>query len=342
MTNKSKKRHHDKYRDPFELHRLQCESNIKKMRMEKRLNVFNGNAINSGTTPATLQLSKTYRKRLVLSDKTNTNGLNQNAKYINEKLMDKPKVTISGMRDSIIAMHRKSNTQKLSFQKTSVNKPNKISIFALSSIIKSTKFTTHMKNGCTNRLLEISRDIIIYTPFESINKSKDSILSQARLYIKSFIEWFKINKFDYILVAKNLEGLKTNSETENLHANIPREKTSALTNQDVGMVGKISKQRYIRHDQRQNAANPNPTHIVQKYKKVGKFMATASVKDIYTKKTCVVLLLRTDIRFKVNTNDMLVLMDKSRTTQIINNKEIPVYMNWQIYKEKPIDIDFFS
>lgn len=71
-------------------------------------------------------------------------------------------------------------------------------------------------------------------------------------------------------------------------------------------------------------------------------MATASVKDIYTKKTCVVLLLRTDIRFKVNTNDMLVLMDKSRTTQIINNKEISVYMNWQIYKEKPIDIDFFS
>lgn len=342
MTNKSKKRHHDKYKDPFELHRLQCESNIKKMKMEKRLNVLNGNAINSGTTPATLTLSKTYRKRLALSDKTNTNGLNQNAEYRNEKLMDKPKVTISGMRDSIIAMHRKPNSQKLSIQKASVNKPTKISIFALSSIIKCTKFTTHMKNGCNNRLLEISRDIIIYTPFESINISKDSILSQARLYVKSFIEWFKVNKFDYILVAKNLEDLKTNSESENLRANISREKTSALTNQDVGMVGQLSKQRYIRHDQRQNAANPNPTHIVQKYKKVGKFMATASVKDIYTKKTCVVLLLRTDIRFKVNTNEMLVLMDKSRTTQIINNKEIPVYMNWQIYKEKPIDIDFFS
>lgn len=342
MTNKSKKRHYDKYRDPFELHRLQSEANIKKMKMEKRLNVFNGNAIKSGTTLVTLKLAETYSKRLVLSDKTNTNCLNQNVKYRNEKLMNKPKVTISGMRDSIIAMHRKPNTQKLSIQKASINKSNKISIFSLSSIIKNTKFTTHMKNGCNNRLLEISRDIIIYIPFESTNTNKDSILSQARLYVKSFIEWFKINKFDYILVAKNLEALKTNSEAENFRACIPKEKFSVLSKKKVGMVGQISKQRYVRHDQRQKTANPKPTHIVQKYKKVGKFMATAAVKDIYTNKNSIVLLLRTDIRFKVNTNDMLVLIDKSRTTQFIDNKEIPVYMNWQIYKEKPIDIDFFS
>ena len=336
MTNKSNKRHNDKYRDPFELHKLQSEANIKKMKTEKRLNVFNKSTINSGTTPVTLKMPETNRGRLVLGDKTN----NPNSKHRNEKLKDKPKVKISDMRDSIIAMHRKPNAQKLDTLKSILSKPNKISIFALSSIIKSTKFTTNMKNGCNNRLIEISRDIIMYKPFESTNIKEDRILSQARSYVKNFIEWFKINKFDYILVAKNLEVLKTNFETKDLRVKIPKVKISELNKQEVGMVKKISGQRYIRHDQK--AGNPNPTHIVKKYKKVGKFMAAATVKDIATNKNCIVLLLRTDIRFNVNTNDLLVLVDKSRTTQLINNKEVPVYMNWQIYKEKPIDIDFFN
>lgn len=342
MTNETKKRHYDKYRDPFEIHRLQSEANVKKMRMERRLNVFNGNAINSGTTPVTLKLSREFRKTHVLSDKTNMNSLNPSLRYRKENLIVKPKVTISGMRDSIIAMHRKPSGNKTSIQKCPPDNPNKISIFTLSSIIKNTKFTTNMKNGGNDRLLEIWKDIVKYTPFERINITKGSILLQAHLYAKRFVEWFKINKFDYILVDKDLEALRAIYNSEKVRASIKMKNTSVDSKQKEGMVDQLSKQRYIRHEQYKKASNPSPTHIVQTYKRVGKFMSTAKVKDIQTNETSVVLLLRTDIRFKVDTNDLLILMDKSCTTHLIDNKKIPVYMNWQIYRERPIDIDFFS
>lgn len=341
MTKETKKRPHDKYKDPFEIHRLQFEANVKKMKIEKRLNVFNGNAINSGTTPATLKLSKEFRKQ-VLSDKTNVSYSNSTGSYRNEHLMMKPKVTISGMRNSIIAMHRKPSGNKISTQKCPTNKQDKISIFTLSSVIKNTKFSARMKYGCNDRLLEISKDIVKYTPFERIHATTGSILSQAHLYAKKLFEWFKINKFDYILVNKDVEALKTGYNNEKVRESIKIKNNCLDIKQNEGMVERLSKQRYIRHGQYKKSVNPNPTHIVETCKRIGKFMSTAKVKDIQTNETSVVLLLRTDIRFKVNANDLLVLMDKSCATQLIDNKKIPVYMNWQIYREKPIDIDFFG
>lgn len=338
MTNTTTKRRHNKYQDVFEIHKIQSEANIKKMKMEKRLNVISGNAINSGTTPVTLKGTHIFRKRNVLQDKTNIPQKRiQNNK--NDMLAQKS-TTISNMRDSIMALHRKPNPPTIGIPRPPQRNSSKISIFELTSIIRNTNFTRYVKQGFNNRYFEISRDILSYVPYGNTSHIHRKDLSlKIHTSMKCFVEWFKINRFDYLIIDKNIKELR-NQEEQRLSPNKILVGDYLEKEKKEGIVQKLTRQRYTRNFFKKD--KPTPTHIIQETKNLSRFMLTAKVKDISKDISLVIILLKTDSRFDVRIGDLLVLTEKACYKQMIDQNEVSVYLSWHIYKEEPIDIDFFG
>lgn len=339
MFTDTNKRPNDNYQDPFEKHRLQCEANIKRMKKEKKLNVVSGKALNSGTTPTTLNHPEIFKKR-ILKDTTNMNNVRHKKDVpFHDDQVKNSNVTITSLRDSIMEMHRQP-----AIEKPLQNNPKKISIFELSSIIRNSSFTKYVKHGFNDRYLKITIELLNYIPHNNNNKrDRGSIVLQANEYMRNFIDWFKINKFDYLIVDK-MDTLRLRfDDKQNVIAQNQKDKgvIECQYENDEKIVQKLSRQRYLRETYR-NEMKPNPTHIVESYNKVGKFIISTKVKNIFTGKTEVVLLLQADVRFAVKKGNLLVLHQKSCYNQRINNKPTSVYVNWFIYKEKPLDIDFFN
>lgn len=355
MTDKKKRK--NEYQDPFEAYHIQREANRQRMIKEKRLNVIRGaSAVNSGTTPATL----VGVDKLRFKKSRNVNSGNNSAK-----------VSLSGLRGELMELHNKpiqpqtinsstktrhspDNKSGRDISKKRHNKP--ISILQLNSIINNATFTSGtVRNGFQNRYLKISKEIL-NPVLRQLNRNSNISLNTFFKNITYILKWLKFNRFDYVIADRNINQYKVQI-ISNMYTPQNRPKilnVNELLNRFIennlkkkegdkkrNMVEKFVQQKYFPPIQLKKN-HYIPTHMVESFKKIGSFMISVKVKNLDSKLSNIILLMRADIRFKIEREDFLLLKDSYMHYQEINGCKFPTYLTFQIFKKDAMDFNFFK
>lgn len=290
--------------DAFELHRIQKEANRKRIRKDQHLNVY-ADPLKRATNPEFPKISS--------SDLSNRNkaAKNQGTPYKRVPLgrIDTNSGGSKQVRDMVMKLHRQTQAIPRPREKTSV---------PISQLIpKLDRVSEFKRNGYNNRYLQITKDILQHLPQES----GPSPVDQATKYIGTFVNWFKLHRYDYVVVNKDIEGISLDSQTS-------KPKEVSLTHPISGKLDTVT--------------TTAPTHVALSSTMIGKFLLSVQVKSIHSESICIVMLAQTDIRFSVENNDLLILPPEMMCYRVIMGRRVAFCMKWQVIKKSAIDIDFFD
>lgn len=367
--------------DAFELHRIQKEANIKRMKLEHRLNFPSastqmGNFMQrsrsepihktanidyrSLETLATREIGKSTKidpkslkppGRRQIHNRTPLGRLDIN---IQTDQRNGTKRGGAEVRDLVMRLHR--HTQILTIKSPPVDK-SKVSVPVSQLIPKLSRVSNFKRNGFNNRYLDITKEILHRLP-QDATKDMQSPVDQARMYIGTFIRWFKLHRYDYVVVDRDIANtrgklsythetikedasqspstlVKDNKECDGVQESsiTIKKSNSKIYDNTPGISGNLDKQ---------VSSETEPTHIALKATTIGKFLYSVKVTNIQTQISSVVMLAQTDVRFKIEENDLLVLPQGMISHQNIMGRQVAFYMKWQVLKESAIDINFFQ
>lgn len=179
------------------------------------------------------------------------------------------------------------------------------------------------------------------------------ILQQLCTWIVRVIDWFKNNRFDYIITNKNLDQIKeaVNSELmapemkpnlDILLETLIENSKNSKEEEENGILLSLLKLKYLPSQSRRKRTDLLPTCIVENTKKVGIYMIYASVKDLKSKKSLDVILMKADNRVELEIGDLLVLPRISSSKICIKEIMVPVYSTFQLYQKRSLDADFYG
>ncbi|KAK7679817.1 hypothetical protein QCA50_017143 [Cerrena zonata] len=199
-----------------------------------------------------------------------------------------------------------------------------VKISTLSSVVKSSPAQNALvaaSVGKNNGYFEITRDILNRVSYQNIT-SGARITDQASNFIRTFIEWYKANKYNFVVVQENINEviLKAHQHLSEIPESYAYPDSAAVS----GILEMQSKRRPIE-------SKNSPTHIVEKATSLGKYLVCAKVRCTKMNKIENVFLANTDTRVHINANDLLVLKKDGYSQQVFN-----------VYKESPLNVDFFS
>lgn len=361
--------HYMNKRDAFEVHRLQTEANLKRMKTERRLNVT------SNAKPLAVN------KRRPLADVTNA------SRPSNSK-----KAQVYGMiRDfgRRVPAPPTPNGAGAHFKKT------------------SRRLAPAPFDHGFPRLLAIRTEILNHIPYTSV---ADTAVDQGRQHIRTFIEWFRLNRYEYVrglespteavddvavddvpapvnnvpAVVDNVPTIVNNVPAPvndipavvdnvpvNLNDNVPTAMndnvpaetsttpknttapTSAIGAAPSTVLSLLSLtpppaepapaepspavsssptppgMATVLNQQIYTASTSASTHIVVHAAMIGRFLTAVEVRAIASPASQTVLLARTDILFSIDPHDRLVLPPTARH----DIGTIPIYARWEIFKE---------
>ncbi|ODV80335.1 uncharacterized protein CANTADRAFT_233137 [Suhomyces tanzawaensis NRRL Y-17324] len=290
--------------DPFELYELQARANIKRMKLEKRLNSKQSQPPIKETQPNDF---KQVRKPL----QEIPNSLTNIVRNTKERDASGPKTNIS-MKNLIKNLHLQ---QSLGSQQTSRTPISKVI-----SMTDSKGFIRTQRNGLNNRFSDISKSILNTLPTKG---NEPTMMNTA--FVKAFIEWFKINRYDYNITNPETENIRNRLINDSPQRTTSEQRTPVVTNQ-FKKIDEVS----------------NPTHIVVESRMIGKFLYCAKLRCTRTGTGSTAILPRTDTRFEVHKDDLLVLPDRPSNNQNILGVVLPVFYQWKILHGKPMDVNFFA
>lgn len=314
--------------DSFERFKVQAETR------RKRLRNNNGDP-KSGFS----QLKDPLRlghPRHPLSDRTN---------ITNKPPQPKP-VKISNIRSALVSLHKDIGAQSdptRSNQHNNTNDSNLINILQLSQTMK-------MNSKKVYKSYNVLYDYLVSElgkfPKPCLNDLDELICLQTFKSFITFATWFKHNKFEYVLVDKD-SSMKNSfmSKISNLLESSCEFKPDTIDGSPIldkeSINQKLIRCNYIRPQFRKNNWPPPPTHLITSWHKIGIFLISANVKDLETNDSSQVLLTLTDMKIPIEKDCLVVLNDEVRYDHMINDKVLPMYLNWHVYKEGPSNSDFF-
>lgn len=286
--------------DEFERFKARAALLRKRMIQENRLNIIKKNDLQNGHI---------LDRRIPLLDRTNRKRVKRDQKDTNS-------VTSSDITSNLL---RKNPNVEVSQRGTTY------SIFELKKLTMGSKPKALF--GVLNRFQNFHKE------FERIElshiRAEHMQVFQVLCSLISFVDWFKLNKFDYIIHDKNnqlkekvLKGTIT-----------PKEIKSKPKDDDI--TKNMHLQKYLRIEL--NKHNLYPTHLILRCKKIGKFMYSAKVKLLTTKEITYCLLIASDTRYDLKDDSLLILDDNNSYLHQIGKSEVKVYNRWHVYTDKPID-----
>lgn len=323
--------------DPFEIFKQNAESNRKRILKNKK----NGDVLKTRSSSSPLSdKTNTYRNRLTHTHKEDSSKLKRTQSHDKvSKPINAPKASISQL--SRVFLQSRQAEQRSDPTPDAANN----SINQLSKLMRVTS-----KPNTGNYVGVNSRFRSILTEFKKIDLERTSVgdnLNLDSLYVlATFVNWFKNNKFDYILFDKNNEltkkyysQLQRQMDTKDLGA---RNMITTLPKQphNNDMLLTLTSNKYLRPEFR--SSKLLPTHLIQQVNRVGRFLYSAKVISLNSLKSQVCLLMATDIRFELIPNTLLVLDNTNSCYQKINEEFLKIYLHWHVYSNKPIDVNFFK
>lgn len=336
-------------------------------------------AAESTTAPSTLMFSRNSKNGLIsmkskgallrrpaLQDKTSIN--NTGSRFgmgMSNSSKQNAYTPANKFKNEIMNLHRmnsRSQRCKVSFEsKSQTTQANTLDsptstkkvLASLGSSAKKLQLSQLQKTqvaGNREGFNEVTDEILNKFSFTNTN-NLDNISMQAISYIREFIEWFKANRFDFVVVDSRSKvfEIKVNNhfESEATKREVSDKvigQKDLITPYEVGEKVLSSKILSILthkgHDATKLKAS-HPTHMVDKSTKVGKFLVSATVRNIKTKQSLIIFLLRTDVRIDIKPNNLLSLNEDLASSLFINGEYIQVYTKWLIYKDQPVGIEFF-
>ena len=361
MTGKKRKK---EYVDPFKAFELEREANAQRLLKDRKLVVIKGaTAANSGTTPETLIGEEKLKFKKSTSLRKQQPQL-QHAQSVESGPLGSKSVThgnktaFSSIRESIMTLQGSRDTSRVSrapFSGAHVSecvKPRRtptgekektrIGVQKLGSLIRESEFS----KAASKRGLHVGADHTFDNLLLHLSFSETQLLTKFQVYsdIYRLLAWFKNSRFELINTHDNIDelrdaalyklmqpALKPRLETslKNLLAKATEKKTD---NAENGIISSVINMRYVPKDLRRNKIETPPTHIVESAKRVGIYMVGAKVKDVQTKESTTVLLMRPGSRITLVNGDLLSLPDEPNNSQLINKKRVPVYLTFQLFR----------
>ncbi|ODV66560.1 hypothetical protein HYPBUDRAFT_6958 [Hyphopichia burtonii NRRL Y-1933] len=303
--------------------------------------IRNGNIVNKRA-----ESTQRPQKRVPLADKSNLalshsrpklpiSKIHKITKLVPPQSLDsslKSNPMKSVLKNQIMEFHKQPLPRSAQNDVSSSSMGVKIS--TLSSVIKSSPAQNALVAavGKNNGYFEITRDILNRVSYQNITIGT-KITDQASNFIRTFIEWYKANKYNFVVVQENINEmvLKTHQHL----SQAPESYANPYFAAPSGILEMQAKHRPIE-------SKNYPTHIVEKATSLGKYLVCAKVRCTKINKIENVFLANTDTRVHINANDLLVLKKDGSSQQVFNGKPVSVYLNWLVYKESPLSVDFFG
>ncbi|KAK6456306.1 uncharacterized protein RJT20DRAFT_43602 [Scheffersomyces xylosifermentans] len=326
MTRNYKKRFVE---DPFELHRTQSEANIKRMKKEKRLVIASGSSQTThngsrrplGDIPVNIS-----RSQINIGDKKQpiVNNVHMQRQSVPTNQHGAPRHELKKL---LLNVHRRKLPIRLPEADIS------IPISKLKPTYRSLDLSVNARLGL-NRYSQITNEML-HVMNNMPSRQKFHFLQQSQRHLRGFIEWFKNNRYDYIAESKDIPDISEQFGTQQLipdtntmiHKKVQPSSLTPFKSPNEGIATQLAHSRYVKKP------NVRPTHVIESSSRIGKFIDSALVKDLKTDEKYVILLLRTDLRFKISKNDRLVLGQHSVHSHIVNGKSLQIYSRWEIIKE---------
>ncbi|CUM63053.1 uncharacterized protein PRCAT00000616001 [Priceomyces carsonii] len=332
--------------DSFELHKLQTDANIKRMKKEKRLKVNHGKA---GLIQTSRNNMNIFKKNILRSENRRSQILKDKTNQMNFGTMD----TLKSLHDHT----NRSNLQSTNLKITNYGKENEqdrfesdkddfksmrhFRIFDVFDQIRKNKSYTIYQTTSNNKYQKITEEIIDKLPLKyDLN---GVILPSVLHYVRKFIEWFKLNKYDYIIYKKDLQNLtgpsirnkpreirdlKIDDNSQNPGHRPPFE------NHMPGLARALNSTRYRSQDS--TIGDIEPSHMIEYTSKIGKFINFAKVRDLRTEISHLAFFIRADIRFDLEKHDLIILQRKPIRFRFTNGNEISLYMTWKIFRDETL------
>ncbi|CAH2353806.1 hypothetical protein CLIB1423_12S03334 [[Candida] railenensis] len=352
------KKRKNEYVDPFKAFEMEREANTQRLLKDRKLVINRGaTAANSGTTPETL-----------VGKSRNTSSRNQQPQPQHKQPIDssssgcktptdESKISMSNIRETIFTLHTNpdaSTRPRAPFSEahaecvnptinpTGRKEKTRIGVQKLGSLIRKSEISkAASKTGAHARVNHFIEQLLFHFSFSEA-QSVTKYLVYSNIY--RLIAWFKNNRFEFINVHDNIDDLRDAAQyklmapemrprLETSLKNLLAKATEKTDNGENTIISRVLNMRYIPKDLRRNKEEAPPTHIVEGAKRVGIYMVGAKLKDIQTKESLAVLLMKPGSRINFLVGDLLSLPDKPKYTQLIDEKEFPVYLTFQIFRE---------
>lgn len=264
-----------------------------------------GTASESETTPATLKNPNAFKKKSILTDKTNVCRREEKSDIKPQK---KPKILISSIKDSILAFHgqprlygKDKGILSPSIQRESINRHN---------------FPTH-------RRLDLA-DSSLVDNIRIFTNARFVVLAQS--YIYHFLNWFRINNFDCVM--HHLQDKYCLGEGSKSYL---RQSKALNTSCEVGNSKVTSGFSYP-------MIQDYESYKVISILKIGRCVTSVRVEELRNKITESVLLLQIDDNVIVEVNDIIFLSGKYFYEEEIEGIKTKIYHKWKISKNKSIGV----
>ena len=271
------------------------------MRSPKRHKVSIGIASESGTTPATLKNPDAFKKKCILTDKTN---IYSNEEKSDNKPEKKSKVLVSNIKDSILAFHEQSRPY-------GNNKTILRPYAGRRSNFEKPDYPIHRRLGSAASSLADN--------FRIFTNAKFVLLAQS--YIYHFLNWFRINNFDCMMHLPNNcdvdEGVKSCLRRDNPLNNL----SDVDKRKDTSMLAYPALPDYEGYRVISNL-------------KIGRCVISVRVEKPRHKISESVLLLQIDNNMTVEVNDIIFLSGKYFHEEEIEGIKTKIYHKWKISKNK--------
>ena len=365
--------------DAFELHRIQKEANIKRMKFEQRLNFPSARTQmgditqRSRSEPIHKTVNIDYRSLDTLASKRKVTKIDHRSlkpavrrEYhrrtpfgsldinIQTDQRDGTKRGGAEVRDLVMKLHRHTH---IPTTKSPPVDTSKVSVPVSQLIPKFSRVSDFKRNGFNNRYLDITKEILHRLP-QDATKDMQSPVDQARIYIGTFVRWFKFHRYDYVVVDRDIantrgrlsytretlkeDALQSSSTLFKDNKECDGVQDSSITIKNTNSKIHENPQGISGNFDKEVSSETEPTHIALKATTIGKFLYSVKVKNIQTQISSVVMLTQTDVRFVIEENDLLILPQGMISLQNIMGRQVAFYMKWQVLRESAIDINFFQ
>lgn len=286
--------------DEFERYKARTALLRRQMIKEKRLNVFSKKDLQSG--------NKNMEMRIPLMDRTNRKRIKGDQKD-----------------NSITSSDITSNLFTRRTPNVSIQKNRSYSILELKKLTSG--FKPKALFGVSNRFLNFHKE------FDTIKLSHIRVehiqTFQVFSSILTFVSWFKLNKFDYIIHDKN------NQLKQNVLKRLVTPHRTKLKPKDDDITKNMFLQKYIRIEY--NKDSLSPSHLIIRCKKVGKFMYSVRLKSLIDQEITYCLLIASDTRYDLKNDSLIILDDNHSYLHNIGKSTVKVYSRWHVYTDRPID-----
>lgn len=289
--------------DPFEAFSKRASDKRMEMAKTRKLRVISGNALGSGTTPATLQNPVEFKKRRILSDITNRDTISPSPTNGIRSSFQKMEV-----RKSVLALH---NTN-LGMKKVSEVSTDKVSVFHLSKLLAANSQNLTAENITqTNLLQQYLRHRSFSVPF-----SQQAGLSQQIYYHLKYFMYLKKICLQYD--THSVIGTFVQDEFDVEYENTGR----------AERIFRILKSKACKATKQDSYSSK--IWRIDDAVRIGDCMLSVKVVEQESSDREVVILGPSASQRLIQKNDKLLLNDRNCLIQKFNGKEVKVFMKWHL------------